>query len=346
MSNYNSKLQTNNSSLEEIITQLNNMPDAGADTSDATATPGDILSGKTAYAKGNKITGAIPNATQATPAITINQSTGLITATATQTAGYVLAGTKSATSQMAFKAATTITPGTANQTAVAANTYVGGAITVKGDANLVASNIVSGKSIFGVTGTASTGGGSADTSAEDGLVTRSLTTYTNDRVTTISIYTFYNFYNLMTVSFPACKSIDENAFRGCTSLTTVNFPVCTSVGRYAFYMCQTLTAVNFPACISIASNAFGNCVKLTSVNFPACTDIGTNAFASCSNLVAIHLGASTVCNLRNSNAFSNTGIKITAGSIYVPASLVSAYKSATNWTYFSNRIFSSTVSGY
>lgn len=32
MPNYNSQLQTNNSSLEEIITQLNNMPDAG-DTS-------------------------------------------------------------------------------------------------------------------------------------------------------------------------------------------------------------------------------------------------------------------------------------------------------------------------
>lgn len=29
MPNYNSTLQTNNSSLEEIITQLNNMPDAG-----------------------------------------------------------------------------------------------------------------------------------------------------------------------------------------------------------------------------------------------------------------------------------------------------------------------------
>ena len=47
MSNYNTTLQTNNSSLEEIITQLNNMPDAGGlDTSDATATSGDILNGK------------------------------------------------------------------------------------------------------------------------------------------------------------------------------------------------------------------------------------------------------------------------------------------------------------
>jgi hypothetical protein len=33
MPNYNQTLQTNNSSLEEIITQLNNLPDAGGDDS-------------------------------------------------------------------------------------------------------------------------------------------------------------------------------------------------------------------------------------------------------------------------------------------------------------------------
>jgi hypothetical protein len=41
MPNYNSTLQTHNSSLEEIITQLNNMPDAGGDPvlQDKTVTP-------------------------------------------------------------------------------------------------------------------------------------------------------------------------------------------------------------------------------------------------------------------------------------------------------------------
>ena len=49
------------------------------------------------------------------------------------------------------KAAATYTPGTSNQT-IAANQYLSGVQTIKGDSNLVAGNIRSGVSIFGVTG--------------------------------------------------------------------------------------------------------------------------------------------------------------------------------------------------
>ena len=49
-------------------------------------------------------------------------------------------------------AAQTITPGTTDQT-IASGSYLTGAATIKGDANLVASNIADGVSIFGVNGT-------------------------------------------------------------------------------------------------------------------------------------------------------------------------------------------------
>lgn len=81
---------------------------------------------------------------QATPTITVS-SGGLITATA---------GSKSATKQLTAQSSTTITPGTSRKTAVASSRYTTGAVYVEGDSDLVASNIVSGVTIFGVTGTA------------------------------------------------------------------------------------------------------------------------------------------------------------------------------------------------
>lgn len=158
----------------------------GTDTSDATAEAGDILSGKIAYGASGKLIGTIPSkgsedlsasganiivpagyypsqvqksvvtANQAIPTISVS-SGGLITASATQGEGYVAAGTKSATKQLTTQAAKTITPGTTQQTAVASGRYTTGAVTVKGDANLVAGNIKSGVSIFGVAGSANTG---------------------------------------------------------------------------------------------------------------------------------------------------------------------------------------------
>lgn len=176
-------LKTNTTELQEILEILADKASGGGiDTSDATATSSDVLASKTAYVNGEKITGTIPtktssdvsssNATviipsgyyasdvtktvataeQVTPSISIDAN-GKITASATQTAGYVSAGTKSATKQLTTQAAKAITPTTSSQTAVASGVYTTGAVTVKGDTNLIAKNIKKGVTIFGITGT-------------------------------------------------------------------------------------------------------------------------------------------------------------------------------------------------
>lgn len=123
---------------------------------DKTVTPSisaQTITADSGYDGLSKVTvSAMPTATQATPSITVNSS-GLITATAAQTAGYVVVGIKTGTKQLTVQAAKTITPTTTAQVAVASGRYTTGAITVKGDANLVAANIAQGKTIFGVTGT-------------------------------------------------------------------------------------------------------------------------------------------------------------------------------------------------
>lgn len=204
---------------------FNNFPavGVGADTSDATATPADILKGKTAYGADGKITGTIPSVegkqivpkaagqiavagnvyttgariipkednfipanirkdvsiwgvvgildpgSTPTPdpnlipanvkaGVTIDGVTGTFTNDATITADYILDGFSGyaqgakITGNIPSKDAATYTPGTADQY-INAEQYLSGAQKIAGDANLKAGNIAQGKSIFGVTGT-------------------------------------------------------------------------------------------------------------------------------------------------------------------------------------------------
>ena len=120
----------------------------------------------------------------ATPSVSINENTGLITATHTQDQGWVEgsgSGPDSTvkTLQLETQAATTYIPTTADQF-ISAGKYITGSQTIKGDANLVASNIASGVSIFGVTGTHS-GGGLTCTISGNGSSTTVYIKYNNQK---------------------------------------------------------------------------------------------------------------------------------------------------------------------
>lgn len=101
----------------------------------------------------SSVSGTSATVSTGTNTLTLSKTVSI---TPVVTAGYVSAGTAanasvSLTASVTTKAAATITPSTSNQE-IAADTYLTGKQTISGDANLVASNIKSGVSIFGVAG--------------------------------------------------------------------------------------------------------------------------------------------------------------------------------------------------
>ena len=99
------------------------------------------------------ISGTSATLSAGTNTLTLTKS---VSVTPSVTAGYVASGTAgnadvSLTASVTTKAAATITPGTSDQT-IASGTYLTGAQTISGDADLVAGNIKSGVTIFGVAG--------------------------------------------------------------------------------------------------------------------------------------------------------------------------------------------------
>lgn len=84
------------------------------------------------------------------------------------TVAYKSAGKVTGTIQS--QAAQTITPGASDKT-IASGKYLSGTQTIKGDANLLAENIKSGISIFGVTGTYESSGSSGGKNVAQGTIT-------------------------------------------------------------------------------------------------------------------------------------------------------------------------------
>jgi hypothetical protein len=126
--------------------------------------------------------------------------------------------------------------------------------------------------------------------------------------------------------------------QAATNLITVNLPNVTSLGAYAFYQCSNLKTVTIPKLTTISTQTWYMCQKLERADCGQLGNIPAQTFASSTALkVLILRKSSSICTLSNANAVSGSGIGKGTGYVYVPASLLSAYSSATNWSTFASQ---------
>ena len=153
-----------------------------------------------------------------------------------------------------------------------------------------------------------------------------------------------NVHCISSVIGDCVTTIDQSAYRGCAYLTALTFSdSVTSIGNYAFQGCTRLTkAIMGNGIQTIGNWAFSGCTSLLEVVIPSgVTSIGAEAFKSCNRLGAVHTGKGVTIHATTpptlgTDAFAN--ITESNFRIYVPSASVEAYKTASGWSDYADKI--------
>lgn len=175
------------------------------------------------------------------------------------------------------------------------------------------------------------------------LLHGTLTEYVNATPTAIPADLFKGQDKLQKIDMGSVKSVGNNAFRECSALAEVNLPVLETLGFAAFIYCTALAEVKFPAALSsgVTNNALRFCSALKKVDFGeinAAQGLLSYCLADCKVLEMLVIRNTDQPPKLTTTAFNNTPIKTGTGYIYVPAAMVDAYKSATNWSAYADQI--------
>lgn len=154
-------------------------------------------------------------------------------------------------------------------------------------------------------------------------------------------YAFYYCNNLTEVHYRG--TIDKWAAAGRNGNVARANPFGYSAGG-SFYLgdsTEPIAEIHLTTATTIAQGAFYNFKDITRVRLGASVaTIGTSAFAKCASLDTVILEGDTVKTLSNANAFTDTPIADSTGTIYIrtetadEAALVAEYRAATNWSTF------------
>lgn len=116
-----------------------------------------------------------------------------------------------------------------------------------------------------------------DASIADGLVDRTLTSYSSDNLTMVGNYAFTSCVGLTNVSLPNISKVGDYAFHGCTSLTNVSLPNVTTLPGHVFEN-SGLRTFFFPNLTSGGSSCLQNTKieSITTEDLPSLKSWGGN----------------------------------------------------------------------
>jgi hypothetical protein len=136
---------------------------------------------------------------------------------------------------------------------------------------------------------------------------------------------------------PSFTSLPSNTLQSKAVLQIVDAPYLTSLSDNVLIGDTALTNVSMPNTLtSIGSHAFEGCTALTTLTIPASvTNIGSYAFNGCISMQEYHFKGITPPTLGDAYVFYNIPANCI---IYVPASSVTAYQTATHWSDYASHI--------
>ena len=156
-------------------------------------------------------------------------------------------------------------------------------------------------------------------------------------LTSIGESALENNSGLTSVVIPSgVTSIGTAAFAGCSSLTSIDIPSgVTSIGYNAFQGCTSLTSCTIGNGVtSIGGSAFYSCRSLKNITIGnSIASIGGSAFNYCNGLESITINATTPPSINYDTLYNTNNC-----AIYVPAESVDAYKAASTWSTYTDRI--------
>ncbi len=171
----------------------------------------------------------------------------------------------------------------------------------------------------------------------------SMTEYADNESTKAGPYSFAEQAQLTTVSMPEVTDIWQSCFLNCWKLTSIYFPKLVQLRYHAFRNCYSLTEFVSGESFNsrIDDSTFEGCTALTKADFKHINNLGFGGYSlACANLVTLIIRNTDAVPPTGSTIFGAKTTKMNKGEgyIYVPASMVDAYKAATNWSSFADQI--------